>query len=199
MCEHWGEAVEHETGLRSQYAEIVAFIEPTRPGQLAVFSRDGLRASFPNVPIIKRIEIKDIIKDRGLATIPRSEPPPLVQWIMPGGELRWVPKTLGPEEEGAVPLPVAAEHSDKTISVEVPAQGQEFLNPEQPDEPDAAMVPGPTIYRFRRATFEDAGQVYVFWEHEIPTSPLEGFSEVYQLLRREGGTKMAIHLRRRQS
>ena len=198
LTEHWGEAIQHELGLRSQYAEIVAFIEPTRPGQLAVFPKDDLQASFPDVPIIRRAELKGIIEDRGLVTIPRAEPPPLLQWIMPQGELRWAPKTLKPEE-GAVPLPVAAEHPDETISVEVPTQAREFLNPEQPEEPDAAMVADPMIYQLRRATFEDTGQVYAFWERETSVSPSEGFSEVYHLLQRGHSTKMDIHLWRRQS
>ena len=99
LTEHWGEAIEHDTGLRSRFAEIVAFIEPTRSSHLARFPADGLRATFPGVPVIGQAEIKGVLEERGLATIPRADPPPVVQWIVPGGELRWAPKSLGPAEE----------------------------------------------------------------------------------------------------
>jgi hypothetical protein len=199
LTEHWGEAIEHETGLRSRFAEIVAFIEPTRSSHLARFPADGLRATFPGVPVIGQAEIKGVVEERGLATIPRADPPPVVQRIVPGGELRWAPKSLGPEEEGAVPLPVAAGYPDRTVVVGVPAPGWVLLDTEERDteergEPDATMVPGSTAYRLGRATFEyDPGRSYAFWQRENPASRLKGLSEVCQLLRR-GGTKMDTHL-----
>ncbi len=130
LTEHWGEAIEHETGLRSRFAEIVAFIKPTRPSHLARFPADGLRATFPGVPVINQAEIKGVVEERGLATIPRADPPPVVQWILPGGELRWAPAALGVPEGGAVLLPVASWHPDKAMSVEVSAPGWELRNSE---------------------------------------------------------------------
>jgi hypothetical protein len=141
LTEHWGKMVEHETGLRSQYAEIVAFIEPVRPAQLAVFPREVLARNYPDVPVIHQRDISAKIEELGMLTLPKAAPSPLMQWLGPEGELVWAPETIGPS--GA--------------SVEE----YEML-------PAAASYPGqtyPADQRLRKARFEDAaGDRYVFWK-----------------------------------
>jgi hypothetical protein len=149
--------VEHETGLRSQYAEIVAFIEPVRPAQLAVFPREPLARNYLDVPVIYQRDIAAKITELGLVTLPKSVPSPLMQWLAPEGELVWAPETIGPS--GA------------------DVEEYEML-------PAAASYPGethPADQRLRKASFEDAaGDRYVFWEL-LGTG--KGFHEVYALIR----------------
>jgi hypothetical protein len=79
--------VEHETGLRSQYAEIMAFIEPVRPAQLAVFPREALARNYPDVPVIHQRDIPAKIEELGMVTLPKAAPSPMMQWLGPEGSL----------------------------------------------------------------------------------------------------------------
>jgi hypothetical protein len=157
LTEHWGKMVEHETGLRSQYAEIMAFIEPVRPAQLAVFPREALARNYPDVPVIHQRDIAAKITELGMVTLPKSASSPLRQWLGPEGELVWAPETIGPS--GA------------------DVEEYEML-------PAAASYPGethPADQRLRKASFEDAaGDRYVFWEL-LGTG--KGFHEAYALVR----------------
>ena len=96
LTEHWGKMVEHESGLRSQYAEIMAFIEPVGPAQLAVFPREALARNYPAVPVIHQRDIGSKIEELGMVTLPRAALPPLMQWLGPMGSLRGHPRRLAP-------------------------------------------------------------------------------------------------------
>jgi hypothetical protein len=139
--EHWGKMVELETGLRSQFAEIKAFIEPVRPAALAVFPREDLARNYPDVPVIHQRDIRSKIEELGMVTLPKATQSPLMQWSGPDGELVWAPETIDPsiEDEGAYEmLPAAAT----------------YLGDAHPAD-----------QRLRKASFEDAaGDRYVFWE-----------------------------------
>jgi hypothetical protein len=87
LTEHWGKMVEHETGLRSQYAEIMAFIEPVRPAQLAMFPREGLARNYPDVPMIHQRDIPAKIEELGMVTLPKAAPSPLCSGLGPRGSL----------------------------------------------------------------------------------------------------------------
>jgi hypothetical protein len=141
LTEHWGKMVEHETGIRSQYAEIVAFIEPVRPAQLAGFPREALACQYPDVPIIHQRDIRSKIAELGMVTLPKAAPYPLMQWLGPDGELVWAPETIGPsvaDVDAYEMLPAAASYPDETH---------------------------PADHRLRKVNFEDAaGARYVFWE-----------------------------------
>jgi hypothetical protein len=142
LTEHWGKMVELEEGLRSQYAEIMAFIEPVRPAQLAVFPREYLARNYPDVPVIHQTDIAAKIEELGLVTLPKAAPSPLMQWLGPEGELVWARETLGP----------SVAYVDE----------YEML-------PAAASYPGETYHadqRLRKVSFEEdsAGDRYVFWE-----------------------------------
>ena len=139
LTENWGRMVEHETGLRSQYAEIMAFIEPVRPAQLEAFPRKALARNYSDVPVIHQRDIAAKIRELGMVTLPKSAPSPLMQWLGPDGELVWAHETIGP----------SGGHEE-----------YEML--------PAASYPGethPADQRLRKARFEDAaGDRYVFWE-----------------------------------
>jgi hypothetical protein len=157
LTEHWGKMVEMETGLRSQFAEIMAFIEPVRPAQLAVFPREALARNYPDVLVIHQRDIRSKIEELGMVTLPTAAPSHLMQWLGPDGELAWARETLGP--------PVAR------------VDEYEML-------PAAASYPGethPADHRLRKVSFEDvAGDRYVFWE-VIGTS--KSFHEAHALVR----------------
>jgi len=157
LTEHWGKMVESETGLRSQYAEIMAFIEPVRPAQLAAFPRDALARNYPDVLVIHQRDIGSKIEELGMVTLPKAAPYPLMQWLGPDGELTWAPETIGPSVEKADEyemLPAAASYPDETH---------------------------PADQRLRKASFEDAvGTRYVFWEL-LGTS--KSFREAHALVR----------------
>lgn len=141
VTEHWGKIVEHETGLRSQYAEIMAFIEPVRPAQLAVFPREALARNYPDVPVIHQRDIPAKIEELGMVTLPKAPPSPMMQWLGPEGELVWARETIGPsgaDVEDFEMLPAAASYPGETY---------------------------PADQRLRKGRFEDAaGDRYVFWE-----------------------------------
>src|SRR5215203_4374811 len=157
LTEHWGKMVESETGLRSQYAEIVAFILPVRPAQLAAFPREALAYQYPDVPVIHQRDIGSKIEELGLVTLPKAAPYPLMQWLGPDGELVWGPETIGPsvaDLDAYEMLPVAPSYPDETH---------------------------PADHRLRKVNFEDAaGARYVFWEL-LGTS--KGALDTYALVR----------------
>jgi len=157
LTEHWGKMVEYETGLRSQYAEIIAFIEPVRPAQLAAFPREALARNYPDVPVIHQRDIRSKIEELGMVTLPKAAPYPLMQWLGPDGELTWAPESVGPSVENVDEyemLPAAASYPDETH---------------------------PADQRLRKASFEDAaGDRYVFWE-VVGTG--KGFHEAHALVR----------------
>jgi hypothetical protein len=142
LTEHWGKMVEHETGLRSQNALIVAFIEPVRPAALKVFPRKDLARNYPDVPVIHQREIAAKIEELGMVTLPKAAPYPLMQWLGPDGELVWAPETVGPPASVANAaqyemLPAAASYPDETH---------------------------PADQRLRKVRFEDSsGDRFVFW------------------------------------
>ena len=158
LTAHWGKMVEHETGLRSQYAEIMAFIEPVRPAQLAVFPREVLARNYSEVPVIHQRDIGSKIEELGMVTLQRATPPVLMQWVGPDGELVWARETIGPSV----------------------ANGDEYEM-----LPAAASYPGetyPADQRLRKVSFEDsAGERYVFWEL---LGASKGFHEAHALVRR---------------
>jgi hypothetical protein len=133
--------VEHETGLRSQLAEIMAFIEPVRPAQLAVFPREALARNYPDVPVIHQRDIPAKIEELGMVTLPKAAPSPMMQWLGSEGELVWARETIGPsgaDVEDFEMLPAAASYPGETY---------------------------PAYQRLRKARFEDAaGDRYVFWK-----------------------------------
>src|SRR5215218_185528 len=141
LTENWGRMVEHETGLRSQYAEIMAFIEPVRPAQLAVFPREVLARNYSEVPVIHQRDIGSKIEELGMVTLQRATPPVLMQWVGPDGELVWARETIGPSVANGDEyemLPAAASYLDETYHAD---------------------------QRLRKVSFEDsAGERYVFWE-----------------------------------
>jgi hypothetical protein len=142
---HWGKMVEHEKGLRSQFAEIMAFIEPVRPTQRAAFGqiRQALARNYPEVPVIHQREIAAKIQELGLVTLPKAAPYPLMQWLAPDGKLVWAPETIGP--------PDTVENAD-----------QFEMLPAAVSYPDETY---PADQRLRKVRFEDAGgDRYVFWE-----------------------------------
>jgi hypothetical protein len=157
LTEHWGKMVEHETGIRSQYAEIVAFILPVRPAQLAVFPREALAYQYPDVPVIHQRDIGSKIAELGMVTLPKAAPYPLMQWLGPDGELVWAPETISPSVADV--------------------DAYEML-------PAAASYPGethPVDQRLRKVSFEDAaGDRYEFWEL-LGTG--KGFHEALALVR----------------
>jgi hypothetical protein len=157
LTEHWGKMVELETGLRSQYAEIMAFIEPVRPAQLAAFPRVALARNYPDVPVIHQTDIAAKIEELGLVTLPKAAPYPLMQWLGPDGELVWAPETIGPsvaDVDAYEMLPAAASYPDETH---------------------------PADHRLRKLNFEDtAGARYMFWEL-LGTS--KGALDTYALVR----------------
>jgi hypothetical protein len=145
LTEHWEEMIEYETGLRSQLAEIMAFIEPVRPAQLAAFAqiRQVLARNYPDVPVIHRRDIAAKIQELVLVTLPKAAPSPLMQWLAPDGKLVWAPETIGP--------PNTVENADQ--SEMLPAAVS------YPDETHLADQ------RLRKVSYEDAGgDRYVFWE-----------------------------------
>jgi hypothetical protein len=157
---HSGDIIEGETGLRSQYAEIMAIIEPVRPKQIELFPREHLMRAYPTVPIIHQTEISSKIAELGMVTLPRSRPSAMMQWIGPEGELIWAPEMLGPVRQ--VPNP------DEFEMLEA-----------------AATYPAETHIadgRLRKASFEaTSGEIYVFWEilgDEYSSGPM-GFSEAF--------------------
>ena len=141
LTENWGRMVEHETGLRSQYAEIMAFIEPVRPAQLEAFPRKALARNYSDVPVIHQRDIAAKIRELGMVTLPKSAPSPLMQWLGPEGQLVWAPETIGPAGASVDEyemLPVAVSYPDETH---------------------------PADQRLRKVRFEDAGgDRHVFWE-----------------------------------
>jgi hypothetical protein len=141
LTQHWGKMVEYETGLRSQYAAIMAFIEPWRPAQLEAFPREALARNYPDVPLIHQRDIAAKIEELRMVTLPKSAPAPLMQWLGPEDELVWAPETIGP----------------------LGADGEEYEM-----LPAAASYPGethPVDQRLRKVSFEDAaGDRYEFWE-----------------------------------
>ena len=157
LTEHWGKMVEYETGLRSQYVEIIAFIEPVRPAQLAAFPREALARNYPDVPVIHQRDIAAKIAHLGMVTLPKAAPYPLMQWLGPEGELVWAPETIAPsgaDGEAFEMLPAAASYPGETY---------------------------PSDQRLRKMSFEDsAGDRYVFWE---PLGTNKGFHEVSALVR----------------
>jgi hypothetical protein len=166
LTEHWGRMVETETGLRSQYAEIMAFIEPVRPTQLAAFPREVLARNYPDVPVIHQRDIRSRIEELGMVTLPKATPYPLMQWLGPDGELTWAPETVGPSVENVDEyemLPAAGSYPDETH---------------------------PADQRLRKASFEvAAGARYAFWEL-VGTG--KGFREAQALVRR-AAEKMYRH------
>ena len=117
LTEHWGKMVEGENGLRSQFAEVVAFIEPVRPKQLAIFPREYLAEKYPDVPVIRQTEIAARIEELGMVSLPRAEPYPLMQWLGPGSQLVWAHEGLGPTVSGDDEyemLPAAVSYPDET-------------------------------------------------------------------------------------
>jgi hypothetical protein len=160
LTEHWGKMVEHETGLRSQFAEIMAFIEPVRPAALAVFPREDLARNYPDVPVIHQRDIRSKIEELGMVTLPKATQSPMMQWSGPDGELVWAPESVGPsvEDDGEYEmLPAAATYPDDTH---------------------------PADQRLRKASFEDAeGDRYVFWKL-VGTG--DGYGEVGAIMRPAG-------------
>jgi len=145
LTEHWGKIVEHEKGLRSQFAEIMAFIEPVRPTQRAAFAqiRQALAPNFPGVPMIHQRGIAAKIQELGLVTLPKAAPYPLMQWLAPGGKLVWASETIG--------LPDTVENA-----------GRFEMLPAAVSYPDETH---PADQRLRKVRYEDAGgDRYVFWE-----------------------------------
>jgi hypothetical protein len=163
LTEHWGKMVEHETGLRSQYAEIMAFIEPVRPAQLAAFPREALARNYPDVPVIHQRNIPAKITELGMVTLPKSAPFPLMQWLGPDSELVWAPETIGPDGEGADQfemLPAAASYPEEMH---------------------------PADQRLRKVVLQDvSGITYVLWQL-MDTGSVD-LRDVFGLLRREAGT-----------
>jgi hypothetical protein len=157
LTEHWGKMVEYETGLRSQYAEIITFIEPVRPAQLAAFPREALARNYPDVPVIHQRDLRSKIEELGMVTLPKAAPYPLMQWLGPDGEFTWAPESVGPSVENVDEyemLPAAASYPDETH---------------------------PADQRLRKASFEDAaGARYMFWEL-LGTS--KGALDTYALVR----------------
>jgi hypothetical protein len=120
LTEHWDDMIEGEIGLRSRYAEIMAFIEPVRPSQLAVFPRKALAQNYPDVPVIHQRDIAAKIAELEMVTLPKAAPPALMQWLGPDGPLVWARETLGPRANGEANgdeyemLPAAASYPDET-------------------------------------------------------------------------------------
>jgi hypothetical protein len=145
LTEHWGKMVEHETGLRSQFAQIMAIIEPVRPTQLAAFAqiRQALARNYPDVPVIHQRDIAAKIQELGLVTLPKAAPYPLMQWLAPDEKLVWAPETIGP--------PDTVENADQFEMLPAAVSYQDETHPAD--------------QRLRKVRYEDAGgDRYVFWE-----------------------------------
>jgi hypothetical protein len=169
LMEQWGNFVEHEIGMRTEYAEIVAFIEPVRPEHLKNFPREGLRQSFPGIPIVKLTKLSDVVEERGLTMLKRTAAPPILQWLATSGKLVWGRGTLQPGEEWGTRLPVAATHPAESISV--------------------------ATHLLRKARFRvGSGQVYTFWQHDDgPVSKREDFKEFYRAIQKWGAHELDIN------
>jgi hypothetical protein len=154
LTKHWGKAVEHETGLRSQYAAIVAFIEPVGEEALKEFPRDYLKRRYPDVPIIHQTQINETIERLGLFTLPKATPYPLMQWSGPEEALVWGPEVVGPYT-----------FSDGVSEYDM--------------LPAAASFPGdlhPLDQRLRKATLlTKDGVMYCYWK--LLEDPDDEFSE----------------------
>jgi len=145
LTEHWGYdvekgeigyVVEGTTGLRSEWAEIVAIIKPTKPSKIEVFPWEALARDYPDVPIVHQRELRQIIEDRGMVRLARSQPAAPMQWLGPEGELRWLREGLA--HAGYKMLEAAATYPGE-------------MHPED--------------QRLRKSYYQDLrGNRYVFWE-----------------------------------
>jgi hypothetical protein len=86
LTEGFGKYVIHETGLRTQYARIRAFIRPTRERAKASFPEKSLGEVYPKVPIIHQHQIDETIEELRLLRTPYEKPYPLMQWFIPAWE-----------------------------------------------------------------------------------------------------------------
>jgi hypothetical protein len=86
LTEGFGKYVVHETGLRTEFARIRAFIRPTREAAKASFPEKKLRKVYPEAPVIRQHQINETIEELGLLRIPNEKPYPLMQWFLPAGE-----------------------------------------------------------------------------------------------------------------
>lgn len=156
---HWGDIVEGETGLRSEWAVLAAIIEPVRPKQIELFPWEDLRRDYPEVPIVHQTEIRALIAELGMIPLSRTRPSPMMQWLGPDGELIWAPEMLGPV--------------------------QQISNPEEYEMLEAAATypeeMHPSDQRLRKVYFQAAsGDTYVFWElHGDEEQVPMGFSEAF--------------------
>jgi hypothetical protein len=159
---HWGEIMEGETGLRSEFAELTAIIEPGRPKQIELFPWEDLRRDYPEVPIVHQREIRALIAELGMISLSRARPSPMMQWLGPDGELLWAPEMLGP---------VQLFNPDECEMLEAAAT--------YPDETH------PSDQRLRKTYFQAAsGDTYVFWKllGDEWRGP-HGFSEAFNTVR----------------
>jgi hypothetical protein len=155
LTEHWGEMVEGSTGLRSEWAEIVAIIQPERARQIELFPWEDLARDYPDVPIVEQTELRRIFSERGMVPLARALISPVMQWIGPDGELVWGRETIGPE--GYEMLPAAATYPEELH---------------------------PADQRLRKVYFHGPqGERYVIWEVlGTEMQPPPGFSEAYRMV-----------------
>jgi hypothetical protein len=137
LTRHWETTVQRTETIRSEWAQIVAIIEPLRTAKKDVFPWEALARDYPDVPVIHQNDIPWMIFQKDLIQLPYQEPGPPVQWIDAAGHLDW--HTQGTRlEQGAEDLPPAATYPD---------------------------VLHPVDQRLRKAYFVDlTGERYVFWD-----------------------------------
>jgi|SRR5215204_2095141 len=183
LLRQFGNVVEHEYGLRSEYAEIVAILDPPSwPGSEDGLQREALTESYPGISVAPLSELGRIIEDRQLTMLERTYPEPMVQFLTADGKLVWARETFGPGIEGlyddrggaggAILLPLATQYpaATKTVTVEMPS--------------------GPVQHRLVKESHRSAsGVTYVFWRQAEEESAFRAF---YQLL--EGGVDMSAHV-----
>jgi hypothetical protein len=163
MTRHWGTAVEHESGLRSIYAQIVAFIEPTAENELRLFPREYLRSLYPGVPIIEQGLIPDMVDELGLITLRWAKVYPLMQYSGPEGQQIWAPEVVGPSE--------AVENAYDYEMLEAAASYPDELHP--------------IDQRLRKESIRtSSGDTYVFWKLLGDSWKVSG--EVLDLARYQG-------------
>jgi len=85
LTAHWGRVVEAETGIRSQHAQICAFIEPTRAAAKSVFPYERLATIYPDVSMIHQRRISEAIEYYGLTPLARAQSYPVMQWLTDQG------------------------------------------------------------------------------------------------------------------
>lgn len=177
LTEHWGKIVEGEWGLRSQFAEIKAFIEPTRAKAKAAFPYESLAEFYPEVPVVHQRRIAAIIEYCGMVSLPRSAPAPYMQWLTEKG-LVWAPEGVGPVGVGRE-SDVDAQHPPVMLEAAV-------IYPDEMHPVDHRMM------KARVSSPAREGASYVIWTlpgaHGAPE-----VREFIDLVRYGGGERMLRH------